>query len=287
MAEAGVNTIAASPALLDQIARHCATHKLTLRHIRHVYTGGAPVFVDLMDQVAATMPNAKVQAIYGATEAEPVAALDHATIAAADRTRMASGGGLLVGAPVPSLSVRVIADRWGQPHGSYTPETWDALALKSAVGEIVVTGPHVLTTVGPGEDATLTKITVGDQMWHRTGDAGTFDAAGQLWLLGRCAARLDRTLPDGTEERLYPFAVESAAHTFAAVKHAALVAQAGRRVLAIELYTPQNAAWLATLESTLTWAKLDAVRILPRIPTDRRHNAKIDYPALRRLLDEG
>jgi acyl-coenzyme A synthetase/AMP-(fatty) acid ligase len=139
--------------------------------------------------------------------------------------------------------------------------------------------------VGRGEDASLTKIAVGDHIWHRTGDAGYWDEAGRLWLLGRCAARIDRMLPDGSQQRLYPFVVESAAHTFPAIKHAALIAQAGRRVLAIELYTPQDAHWLETLYEALAWAALDEIRILPRMPVDKRHNAKIDYPALRRLLE--
>ena len=284
MAHAGVNTLAASPALLDQVARYCAETQTQLPQIRQVYTGGAPVFVDLMDEVAAAMPQARFHAVYGATEAEPIATLDRAAISVADRQRMANGAGLLVGDPVPSLTVRVIPDRWGQAHGPYSPQSWDELSLRDETGEIVVAGPHVLTTVGPGEDAALTKIAVGDQLWHRTGDAGYFDAQGRLWLVGRCVARLERMLPDGTPRTLYPFSVESAAHTFPAVKHAALVAQAGQWVLALELYRPQSAAWLATLQETLAWAGLDAIRILPRLPVDKRHNAKIDYPALRRLL---
>lgn len=284
MEQTGVNTIAASPALLDQLARFCATEQLTLPHIRQVYSGGAPVFLDLMDQVVATMPNAAFYAVYGATEAEPIATLDYATITAADRQRMASGGGLLAGKPVPSLEVRVIPDRWGQPHGPYSPQEWAELALSSGIGEIVVSGPHVLESVGPGEDPALTKIAVGDQLWHRTGDAGVWDEQGRLWLLGRCAARLDPVHPDDSPETRYPFAVESAAHTFPAIKHAALVAQAGKRILALELYAPQDASWLATLQEALAWAKLDEIRILDRMPVDKRHNAKINYPALRRLL---
>jgi hypothetical protein len=31
---------------------------------------------------------------------------------------------------------------------------------------------------------------------------------------------------------------------------------------------------------------LDAVRFTDALPTDRRHDAKVDYPALRRLLAE-
>ncbi len=284
MRAAGVNTIAASPALLDQIARYCAAHSVTLPEIRQVYTGGAPVFVDLMDEVAATMPNATFHAVYGATEAEPIATLDRATVTGADRERMAHGAGLLVGQPVASLQVCVIPDRWGEAHGPYTRAAWDTLALAGDAGEIVVHGPHVLTTTGPGEDATLTKIQVDDEIWHRTGDAGYFDASGRLWLVGRCAARLDGTPIAGSPGAQYPFSVESAAHTFAAVKHAALVDHQGRRILALELYAPQDDVWFATLRATLAWAGLDEICILPRLPVDKRHNAKIDYPALRRLV---
>ncbi len=100
MQQAGVNAIAASPAFLDQLARYGTDHQLTLPSIRQLYSGGAPVFVDLMDQVTATMPNARFHAVYGATEAEPIATLDHATISQTDRQQMASGAGLLVGTPM-------------------------------------------------------------------------------------------------------------------------------------------------------------------------------------------
>jgi acyl-CoA synthetase (AMP-forming)/AMP-acid ligase II len=287
MEQAGVNAIAASPAFLDQIARFCSAHEHTLPQIRQVYTGGAPVFVDLMDEVAGPIPNAAFHAVYGATEAEPIATLDRASISAPDRERMAKGAGLLAGDPVPSLHVRVIADQWGRAHGPYSAQDWAQLALAgsaSATGEIVVNGPHVLTRVGSGEDASLTKIIVDGQIWHRTGDAGYWDDEGRLWLLGRCAARIDRRLPDGSSQTIYPFTVESAVHTFPAVKHAALIAQDQRCILALELYTPQDEQWIATFKATLAWAHLDEIRILRQMPVDKRHNAKIDYPALRRLL---
>jgi hypothetical protein len=56
-------------------------------------------------------------------------------------------------------------------------------------------------------------------------------------------------------------------------------------VLAIELYAPQDEQWLDRLAETLSWAALDEIRILPRMPVDKRHNAKIDYPSLRRLFE--
>ena len=41
----------------------------------------------------------------------------------------------------------------------------------------------------------------------------------------------------------------------------------------------------AALLERLAWARLDGVILVDRIPVDRRHNAKVDYPALMRLLE--
>jgi acyl-CoA synthetase (AMP-forming)/AMP-acid ligase II len=120
---------------------------------------------------------------------------------------------------------------------------------------------------------------VDDTVWHRTGDAGYVDAAGRLWLLGRCAAKVHDTR--GT---LYPFAVECAASAHPAVHRSALVVRGGRRALAVELESGADPAALCVLQSDLAWADLDAVLPLRQIPVDRRHNAKVDYPALYRLL---
>ena len=115
-------------------------------------------------------------------------------------------------------------------------------------------------------------------MWHRTGDAGYRDARGRLWLLGRCVAKV--TDAHGT---LWPFAVETVAMNHPDVRRAALIAEAGRRLLVIECEDVPGAGF----RESLAWALLDEIRPLPRLPVDRRHNAKIDYPALRELLRRG
>jgi hypothetical protein len=38
------------------------------------------------------------------------------------------------------------------------------------------------------------------------------------------------------------------------------------------------------VQQDLAWAHIAEVAIVPRIPLNARHNAKIDYPALRRML---
>jgi len=88
------------------------------------------------------------------------------------------------------------------------------------------------------------------------------------------------------QQRLYPFAVEAAAHHQPGVRRTALVWHRGRRVLLVE-WEPQSAAKdLASLKRSLHWANVDEFRSCRQIPLDRRHNAKVDYPALYRLLEK-
>jgi hypothetical protein len=42
----------------------------------------------------------------------------------------------------------------------------------------------------------------------------------------------------------------------------------------------------AELAARLAWARLADVVVVPRIPVDRRHNAKVEYPALLKMLDK-
>ena len=57
------------------------------------------------------------------------------------------------------------------------------------------------------------------------------------------------------------------------------------RILAIEPEEDCAPPDLGQLRRVLPWAHLDEVRIYRRLPVDRRHNAKIDYPLLWRLLE--
>ncbi len=54
------NRCVASPAFLDCLVRYCAEHNLTLPSMTRIYTGGAPVFPRLLDQVQVMAPRAQV-----------------------------------------------------------------------------------------------------------------------------------------------------------------------------------------------------------------------------------
>jgi acyl-CoA synthetase (AMP-forming)/AMP-acid ligase II len=192
---------------------------------------------------------------------------------------MRQGGGLIVGAPCPETRVRLLKP------GSRTevfpvPDeaALDAMrAPAGAEGEIIVAGPQVLRGYLGGVGDLETKIRVGDTVWHRTGDCGRFDEKGRIVLLGRCAAVV--RLPSG--ENLHPFLIEAAAMEIPGVRRAAFLLHDGVRLLVIEPAGPVPAS---DAFAGLKTKGVEAVTFLKKIPMDRRHNAKVEYPALRRLL---
>jgi acyl-CoA synthetase (AMP-forming)/AMP-acid ligase II len=272
--------VIASPALLERIAEYCMKHAVTLPGLRKVFSGGAPVFPRLLKKLQSIAPHAEITAVYGSTEAEPIAKIAYHAMGAGDVAAMLAGQGLLAGPPVPAIELRILRDQWGMPIGPYTRSDFTAACLPSgSAGEIVVSGDHVLPGYLYGHGDEETKFSVDGRRWHRTGDAGYLDDQGRLWLLGRCVAKIEDT--HGT---LYPFTVECVAHHHPGVRRAAAISRQDRRILAVELEDGAASTDLALLKKELAWACIDEMQVHKHIPVDKRHNAKIDYPALHELL---
>lgn len=272
---------AGSPAFWECLAEYCEASGIQLPYLEHIYLGGAPVFPHLLDALQRLAPGAEVVAVYGSTEAEPIAHTARHEVRSADLAAMRDGSGLLAGCPIPDIQLRVLPDRWGAAIGPYTAAELESLCLPpGTTGEIVVSGEHVLTGYLGGRGDHETKFRVDSTIWHRTGDAGYLDAEGRVWLLGRCSARIE----DG-RGALYPFSVECAASACPGVRRAAVVGHQGRRLLAVEHVEHASPADLNAVRRHVAWAQIDEMRVMAHIPVDRRHNAKIDYPTLYRTLE--
>lgn len=215
-----------------------------------VFTGGGPVFPDVVAALQKRHGDLRVVAVYGSTEAEPIAHIEASGITAADSAAMQSGQGLLVGRPVADIRVRIVQ------------------------GEIQVAGAHVNAGyLDPAQNAE-NKIVEGDTIWHRTGDAGEFDARGRLWLLGR----VGNAVPvDG--KPLHPFAIEVAARQWAGVERCALMERNGA-VLVVQ----GDARHLDRWQENAADFGVRTVLQVAQIPMDRRHGSKVDRGALRRIL---
>ena len=286
----------AHPAKADshKIARQCADHSVTrcsaspaffeaLLHgpmpsLQSIYTGGAPVFPDLIERLSKALPAAQIVSVYGSTEAEPIAECRDTSLDDLHRAS-AQGRGLCAGEVVEDIRCKVIRDSWGEALSPMNEETFLAReCARGEVGEIVVSGNHVLKGYLHGLGDHETKFRVSDTIWHRTGDAGSFDDAGRLWLLGRCSEKMQ--LANGST--LYPFALECMIRHRWPKHRAVVISHRGRNCLIVENCEPKNPAeW----QEFVTAHHLDDLHWIETIPLDRRHNAKVDYTALRSLLE--
>ena len=240
------------------VARHAAVHRVTRALVPPsicetlamapspigldaIFTGGGPVFPDLLERLAAAHPSTRIVSVYGSTEAEPIAHQAMGDIPAGLWAKMRSGGGLLAGRPVAAVKLRIVDD------------------------EIVVTGDHVNKGYLDGAGDAENKLRIDGEIWHRTGDAGSIDDEGLLWLRGRLSAAAGK---------LYPFDVEIAARSWPGVRRAALVPGTAPPVLAIEGSEAHAGAWREASK------QLGVAPLVTHIPLDRRHRSKVDYTRL-------
>jgi acyl-CoA synthetase (AMP-forming)/AMP-acid ligase II len=271
----------ASPALLERLADHSLKQGIRWTSARRIGCGGGPVLPRLIEKLHRLAPSAEIHLVYGSSEAEPIAHLRAADLSAEDWAAARNGRGLPAGRAVPGIRVRILRDRWGTAIGPQGSSDFEAASLPPGrVGEIVVSGPHVVPGYLRGIGNQETKISVEGVIWHRTGDAGYLDHRGRLWLLGPCGARIEDTR--GT---LYPLGAEVVASECPGIRRSALVGAGGKRILAVEAGDRIGREDLRQLPGRLAWACLDEVRLLRRLPVDARHNAKADYPAIRLLLE--
>lgn len=264
-----------SPALLDTVSRFGQMTGARLRTITTVLSAGAPVPSAVMDRMLAMLPvGAEVHTPYGASEALPVT-----TISSRELSELA-GQGVCVGRPVDGVDVTVIPIVEG-PLGSV--EEVGELAA-GEVGEIVVRGRGVTRGYhGRPADDLRAKLTWAGQRAHRMGDLGTFDERGRLWYYGRKSHRIPTS-----EGEIYPVPVESIFNRHPAVRRSALVG-VGRGhslapVLVVELEPgeprPDPLDILAVGLADPVATKVRKVLFHPNLPTDIRHNSKIDRPVL-------
>ncbi|WP_299965467.1 AMP-binding protein [uncultured Roseobacter sp.] len=187
------------PALCDKLIEAQDTGQL-----RQIFTGGGPVFPDVIRRLQDISDGLKITTVYGSTEAEPIA---HAQT-------VEEGYGLFAGHPV------------------------DAVRLRIVDSEIQIAGDHVNRGyLDPARDQE-TKVVEGDTIWHRTGDAGQLDEQGRLWLLGRVGDEV--TIDTGV---LHPFAIETAARMWPGVDQVALMALNKTAVLVVAGKAEHGEAW--------------------------------------------
>lgn len=293
----GVGSMFASPALLTNLARHCAEEGITLPSVHRIVAGGAEIYGPLYAAVKKVLPNGEMYSNYGATEALPIAEIDGTTVLHETWPRTEAGEGLCVGRLLPGVEVRIIAIDDGPIE---TMENARVLPV-GAIGEVIARSPHISDRYFDApDDMRANKISDGDTRWHRLGDTGWLDDQGRLWVCGRRSHRVA-----AVERTYFPLCCEPVFNAHPDVARSALVGPnlAGRpagdggaatAVVCIELVegarhrssriTRELRELAADHEAT---RGIDTFAFLDHLPVDRRHNAKIDRPALALRIADG
>jgi olefin beta-lactone synthetase len=276
----GITYTVGPPSVWENIAAYCEAHGVKLGSLRHVSISGAPVYAPLMRKLQRAIPNGIVHTPLGATEGSPIS-----DITAAEIIQLAPaterGAGICVGRVIPEHEIRVIdieegpLAQWSEVRELATDE----------VGELVMAGP-VVSERYFRRDTDTRKAKIKDaqgRVWHRLGDCGYRDQEGRVWYCGRVAHVVTRQ-----GKRFYPVMIEGALNPTPGVARSALVGtQGGEMVLVVQPQAdvdragqPRLATLLVQRARELGWP-LDRVLFHPgALPTDARHNSKIERGAL-------
>jgi acyl-CoA synthetase (AMP-forming)/AMP-acid ligase II len=264
-----VNRITASPFVISRLSEHIIENSVKLTGIDKIFTGGAPVFPSRAKVFSKAFPNTDVHIVYGSTEVEPISSLQARELVSREQEMTI---GLPVGKVYHKTKIKIITINEGALPQLSVDDLRDLEVKEGEIGEIIVSGPHVLKNYYNSEDAfRKNKIVVNDTVWHRTGDSGRL-IDHTLFLNGRCSQLIHHQ-----DEVISPFIVENQLLEIEGVTMGTLLKLDDQLILVLETDS-------AEFSSGLDGVPYDEVIFLDQIPRDPRHNSKIDYAKLRSIL---
>nr|WP_228512518.1 alpha/beta fold hydrolase [Clavibacter sp. VKM Ac-2872] len=280
---ADATVVFASPAALANVVATgdalTADDRAALGRVRSLLSAGAPLAEALLTRAAALMPAAEVHTPYGMTEG---LLLTDVTLEGIRDAARRGDAGVCVGTPVDPVDIRISPlDADGAATGALTSEP-------GVTGEIVAAAPHVHDRYDRLHvtDRAARRDSADGIRRHRTGDVGHLDATGALWVEGRLPHVI--TTSAGVLTSVGP---EQRAETAPGVGRAAAVGvgPAGVQQLVLVVETTPAARRVGLADPGLAAAvraavgvPVAAVIVVPVLPTDVRHNSKVDRAGLGR-----
>ena len=265
-----VNRITASPFFFDHISSFLFQKEVILPKIEKIFTGGAPVFPEQVKKYLKVFSKSEINIAYGSTEAEPISLIEGKDLLKHEKEIVKKG--LCVGELYSEIELKIIKI----VNGVIETKDDDLSGIeveKGEIGEIIVSGKHVLTSYFNDKKALKrNKIFTQNKVWHRTGDSGRIENQ-KLYLLGRC-----NQLIKNKNSYLSPFVYEYIIRYYIGVSCGTVLKLDNVITLIIE--TDEMSPKIINNEIL----KYDSIIYLKKIPRDPRHYSKIDYAKLLLIL---
>lgn len=273
MQAVGVNRITSSPYFMLRMSQFFSSQGISTLHFRKLFTGGAPVFPNEAAEYRKAFPSAQINIVFGSTEAEPISSIDADSLVAQETVALKKG--LPVGEVHSAATVRIITWKDDALQLSSEEELHALMLPQGEVGEIIVSGEHVLREYYNNEEALKrNKIFIGNACWHRTGDSGFIDENGKLFLTGRCKYMRTRN-----GELVSPFLIENRMQYLPGIVCGTVVHLNHKSIIVVQPQEEQNEKSTKSLLEQAGLA-MDEIMIVDEMPKDKRHFSKIDYEAL-------
>ncbi|MBP7147804.1 MAG: AMP-binding protein [Acidobacteria bacterium] len=161
LVERRVSVLGLVPFHVNVLLQRAPLERLDLSRLRLVTISGGAIRPEALAELDRRVPSAAVHFMYGLTESS--------TRACALPPEMLARKPGSCGRPIRGVRLRIAAED-GRPLGAREP------------GEVLLAGPNIMQ--GYWGDPGLTARTLGDG-WLHTGDLGSIDADGYLYLVGR------------------------------------------------------------------------------------------------------
>ena len=163
----GIDVAILVPTMIVATLDGAGERRAVVQRLRTILYGAAPIQEPVLRRLMNEAPGVGLIQVYGQTEVGGACSMlkeRHHVFEGPDSGRLGSAGRVL-----PAFSMRVVDDA-----GRDLPT--------GKVGEIVVSGPGVMTSYWRAPDLTASTLREG---WLHTGDLGTFDTDGFISVVGR------------------------------------------------------------------------------------------------------
>lgn len=264
-----VNRTITSPSLLLKIQEGMRKNSHD-DEVKHIITGGAPIPYSLIDSLQAERPQTEQEAIYGSTEAEPIAMTHFSSMIEKMSDPLK---GIFSGQPVDEVDLKLIQITDTSLAGKVNQ--WEMPA--DEIGEVVVSGGHVNKSYFENEAAFKEcKIQEpGGKTWHRTGDLGYLNADG-LYLVGRI-----HRVVQHEGKSYHPYPIEFYLERTLGVKDCGYLQLPSKEIVLV--IGQQESASEADIKASIEAAGYPIDRVIrykEKLPRDARHRSKLSVKPL-------